>query len=196
MSKSKQLNREKRYHIRKKAISDVFGARDRRLVETKIELAFAIRNESLAKRGLLEHVGALPSSLVHAKPRLKVVFGDGSDEVTELPFDSQNPGWGPSSKVYAAPRDGVDLAEASKQTQGKFHAMRQEEQRIKDLKDDLAATLDGLLWSVNTTKQLLEEWPEAEKYLPEDQQTPQVPAVRGEEVTAKINQIAAQSGDG
>jgi hypothetical protein len=188
MSKSVSLNRHKRDQIKKQALDEVFGPREAKLTETQVGLAFDIRNEWLAENGYFECIQSLPSSLVHAKPRLRVVYGDGQTEVEELPFDPESrTGRFSNGKIYAAPRNGIALNEVSRSLQGRFHAMRQERQRIKEQREDLAATLDGLLWSVRTTKQLLEEWPEAEKFLPQEAQTSNLPAVRGADVAAKIN---------
>ena len=61
-----------------------------------------------------------------------------------------------------------------------------------DLGQDLANALTGLVQSLNSTRQLINEWPDGEKYIPADS-AGRVPAVRGAAISQKIREYAADN---
>ena len=70
----------------------------------------------------------------------------------------------------------------------KFNCIQKEEIKIKKDKEALESKINGLLKSVNTKKQLLEIWPDVEKYLPEEKTKYEL-QVKPDEINNLISEI-------
>ena len=188
---SQRLTEDLRKRIVNAALEDTFGKREQRLTEKRVEIAFAVREEYLRKKGIAEYIANVPNEIANLEKFVKLHYGEGPGEVECLPFSPEedkryNSGTG---LRYAMPRNPIPLKDFSRKVQGQFHAMRQDQKRISDQKKDLRDALIGLVWSVNTVRQLVEEWPAGEKYIPA-KEISNVPAVRGITVSQKIHEYA------
>lgn len=71
-----------------------------------------------------------------------------------------------------------------------FRAIKAEANAIDEEKDVLRRTLHGVLVSCKTTRQLLEVWPDAEKYLQKEEESKLLPAIRSEDLNSMISKFA------
>lgn len=187
---SKRLNEHIRNRIKKAAMDDTFALRDRKLLQTRVEIANQARREYLHNRGVEKCADKIPDDLANLDNGLRIAYGEGRSEIESLSFSeaAEERPFQTGTRLMA-PRHPVGISEFSKSLQGRFHAMRQYQDRLKRERKDLSDALNGLLWSVNTTNRLLEEWPEGAKYIPAED-VKNLPAVRGKDVTKKMRDYA------
>lgn len=173
-----RLNNKVRDKIVKEALSKAFGDKTKKHKEKQLKFAQACRVYMFggpAKfKKLKEVVEANPDLPVHIKEWAGVNIG-GLFSYFDFPKDIH------PKKDITIPGDHKLAAE--------FNKLISEKSKISEDRKSLSATLNGLLYSVNTTKQLLEVWPECKELLSESEVEPKkdnLPAIQMAEINKQI----------
>lgn len=142
----------------------------------------------------------IPEDVLHFSEYIKVRFpkseGSEEDKIENLSFervDKYSRKTKPSTRLCKVEYDLTKSDEGYKKYKRDMKLFKKEQQDIKDYDADHSRYLQQVrqvVDAVNTTKQLLEVWPEAEQFIPEDIRDPStitLPSVNIADLNSQVN---------